>query len=163
MPDDKGTGLEEPNAGTGNGNPADDKNSNPANQDPDPNTKEVVRQRDRNFEKARTLEEEVSTLKDELGQLRGESDKKAFLDELATKYPGVDRSALDYAGDPESAEALAKHLVSLKETAKQKALEELQTVEAPSLDPVTAAQKLKELENTGRLEDVFDIQLKTKH
>lgn len=161
MEDNKGTGLEDQNLGTGNGNPGtDENNSGAASQNDD--TKEIVRQRDRNYEEARQAKSEVAELAARLDSYELEKDKKEFLDGLAAKYPGVDREILDFATDPESAETLAKKFASLKESAKQDALAELQAVEDPRLDPETASERLKALEGTGNLEEMFNIKLNTK-
>jgi uncharacterized coiled-coil DUF342 family protein len=159
--EDKGTELDnKPGTGENIGGNPDEKKEEKSSAATQDDIKKLVGGRDRANEKVRTLEQEVAELRSDLSQIQGEADKKTFLDQLAAKYPGVDRKMLDYAGDPDSAEALAKDFLSMKESAKQEALKELQTVEDPRLDPQTAAQKLKELEGTGDLEQMFDIKMK---
>lgn len=88
----------------------------------------LVSQRDKNFSEKQSLEERVQ-------QIENNQSKGQFLDtwlqENTEKYPNVTREDLDMASSPDDVEAIARFAERKYEDAKQKALEEIQKVDAP--------------------------------
>lgn len=166
MSDEKQTGSEEQTTQTGSAEAAteDQKNSEAAtgadkSQSSDKNEnvetkddeKNLVSQRDKNFNRAITAEER-------LGYLEYTLAKQEAVNELVQKYPDVPRKVIESAASKEEAESLAKEFAAYGEKMKQKALEELQTVnEIPPLDKKTADAMLKEAKEKGDFEGMIEI------
>ena len=143
--------------------PKDDKGA-PADPTPskdDENLNKVISQRDKNFDKAKTAEEKIADLEARQDFLEAEKEKNSYIDTIAKKnqFSESEKAILSEASSPDQADKLAEQLNSYKEDAKQKALEDLQKVgtDIPRLNPDTINARLKELEGTGRIEEMLEL------
>lgn len=112
----------------------------------------IISQRDKGNENARTLEERQA-------QLEYEFYKGKAVDEAAKNYPDVPREVLEAAESPDQMETLAKTFQTNLETAKQKALQDIQVAGPDKLTPAQKADQLKSLEGSGKLAEAIDLKL----
>lgn len=152
--------------GTGeenSGNPSEEEqNSNSANHD---DNKEIVRQRDKNFEEKRKLEDKVKDLEDKVAMSEAERYRKSFLDDLAEehKFTAKERKLLDRALDEKDAKELVDEIKGYREDAESEALAKLQEADQDvAFTPETASEKLNKLENSGDLTEALAIKLNTR-
>jgi hypothetical protein len=142
--------------------PKEDKGTpvNPPSKDEE-NLNKVIAARDKNFEKAKTAEEKIADLEARQDFLEAEKEKNSYIDVIAKKnnFSEKEKAILSEATSPDQADKLADTLISYREDAKTAALEELQNVGTgtPRLDPDTINARLKELEGTGRVEEMIEL------
>lgn len=133
----------------------------PVNPETDPNVNKIIADRDRNFEKAKTAEEKLNEVESRLDFIEAEKEKNSYIDVIAKKnnFSDKEKAILSEASSPDQADKLADTLISYREDAKTAALEELQNVgtNTPRLDPDTIKTRLKELEGTGRIEEMIEL------
>lgn len=110
--------------------------------------KNLVSQRDANFEKARTLEERLEAIEAEKER---DDYIDTFLKENGKDYKYVERDDLLSATSPDEVKATAKRIQAKAEKIEQKALENIKQVEVPA--PLTGNEKTERLEKLRKEAD----------
>lgn len=143
---------------TGTSNEATQNVSNdaaPASQN-DPNISNLISQRDRNYQEKIDAETRLAALENQVY-------KSEFIEQEAKKYPDVPKDVLSIGETPEQVKSIADKFLAHTKDLRVKITQELTTYDQnPRLPKETAAQRLKELEGSGKLSDAFDIMLNTE-
>jgi hypothetical protein len=140
------------------------KEGTPANQ-PDPNVSKIIADRDRNFQKAKDLETKVSEIEGRQDYQDAMRQKAEYLNSVAKEnnLTERERKLLDRADSEDSAKEIVADILDYRKETEQEALRKIQEVDvAPRYTPESAAEKLENLKDSGRLDEAIEIQLNTK-
>jgi hypothetical protein len=140
----------------------DGKTVNPPENDP---TKELIRQRDRNFEDKRKAEDKLTELEMRLNQSDAEKQKAEFLDSISkdSNLTPRERKLLDMADSEDAGKEILAEILDYRKESQQAALLEINSrANAPRYTPESAEEKLNSLKDSGDLEAAIEVQLNTR-